>query len=305
MRAALPTGSHRKKHLIGVSGGRDSMALLHLLAGMDWKALVVCHLDHGLRGAESRRDAQFVRAAARRLGLACETAKVSTADFAHENGLSIELAARTLRHEFFENCARKHRCPRLLLAHHADDQVETILFNFFRGSGLAGLAGMKTVTVLGRLSVLRPFLEVSREEIDAFVRRKRISFREDGSNTSPAHTRNRLRHRLIPEIERAAGPAFRQAVLRTAAIAAEENAYLESLAPQPAADLSCAELRHLPLTLRRRTVLNWLRKQGVADAGFAEVERVLTLLDPATGPAKINLPGARHARRRQGKIFLA
>jgi tRNA(Ile)-lysidine synthase len=305
VRAVVPPGSHRKKHLIGVSGGRDSMALLHLLVASGWKALVVCHLDHGLRGTESRRDAQFVRATARRLGLTCETATASTADFARENGLSVELAARTLRYEFFQNCAGKHRCPRLLLAHHADDQVETILFNFFRGTGLAGLAGMKPVTTLGRLTVLRPLLEVSREDINTFVRQKRIAFREDGSNTSPAHTRNRLRHHLIPEIERTTGPAFRQAIRRTAAIVAEENAFLESLVPEPAVELRCAELRALPLTLQRRTVRNWLRKHGITDAGFAEVERVLTLTDPATGPAKINLPGNRHARRRQGKIFLA
>jgi tRNA(Ile)-lysidine synthase len=281
------------------------MALLHVLAGSGWKHLVVCHLDHGLRGAASRRDAEFVQAAAARLGLPYESGSAQTALFARENGLSLELAARTLRHEFFHTCARKHRCSRLLLAHHADDQVETIFFNFLRGSGLAGLVGMKPVSSLGRLTLLRPFLGVSRQDIDAFVRKNRIPFREDRSNTSPAHTRNRLRHHLLPEVERAIGPSFRQALLRTAVILAEENAFLESLTPPPTPELSCADLRRLPLALRRRAVLNWLRTRGISDAGFAEVERVLALLDPVDGPAKINLPGARHARRRQGKIFLA
>jgi tRNA(Ile)-lysidine synthase len=304
VRAAVPEGSPRRKHLIGVSGGRDSMALLHLLAVSGWKHLVVCHLDHGLRGAASRRDAEFVRAAADRLGFHCELGRVDTRAFACEHGLSLELAGRQLRHEFFHACARKHRCFRLLLAHHADDQVETILFNFLRGTGLPGLAGMKPVSSLGRLTLVRPFLNVPRREIDAFVRARRIAFREDRSNTSPAHTRNRIRHHLLPEIERTAVPAFRQALLRTAAILAEENALLESLTPEPTPELSCPALRQLPTALRRRMVLQWLRSRDITDAGFAEVERVLSLLDPVRGPAKINLPGDRHARRRQGKIFL-
>lgn len=280
------------------------MALLHVLVAAGWKHLIVCHLDHGLRGAASRRDAAFVRRVASRFGLVTETGLARTSQFASENGLSVELAARTVRHEFFHTCARKHRCSRLLLAHHADDQIETILFNFLRGSGLTGLSGMKTSSQLGNLTLLRPLLGVSRREIDAYVQRKRVTYREDQSNSSPAHTRNRLRHDVLPEIERAMGPAFRQAILRNSAILAEENALLESLAPPPARELHCAELREFPLALRRRTVLNWLRLQKITDAGFAEVERVLSLLDAASGPAKINLPGDRHARRKQGKIFL-
>jgi len=280
------------------------MALLHALVAVGWKHLIVCHLDHGLRGAASRRDAAFVQAAASRFGLVSETGLAQTAQFASENGLSVELAARTIRHEFFHTCARKHRCSRLLLAHHADDQIETILFNFLRGSGLAGLSGMKTSSQLGNLTLLRPLLGVSRSEIDAYIQRKRVAYREDQSNSSPAHTRNRLRHDVLPEIERAMGPAFRQAILRNSVILAEENALLDSLSPSPARELRCAELREIPLALRRRTVLNWLRLQKITDVGFAEVERVLSLLDIASGPAKINLPGDRHARRKQGKIFL-
>jgi tRNA(Ile)-lysidine synthase len=280
------------------------MALLHMLVEAGWKHLVVCHLDHGLRGAASRRDAAFVRTTASRLGLTIESDSALTAKFASDNGYSVELAARTLRHEFFHVCARKHRCARLLLAHHADDQIETILFNFLRGSGLAGLQGMKTSSSLGNLNLLRPLLGVSRQEIDTYVRKNRIAYREDRSNTSPAHTRNRLRHELLPEIERAVGPAFRQAILRSSTILSEENSFLESQVPHPAEELRCADLRELPLALRRRLVLNWLRSREITDPGFAEVERVLSLLDSDQGPAKINLPGGRHARRRQGKIFL-
>lgn len=280
------------------------MALLHLLVGAGWTNLVVCHLDHGLRGAASTRDASFVRKTADRLGLAFETARADTSAFASQHGLSLELAARELRHAFFEICARKNRCRRLFLAHHADDQVETILFNFLRGSGAAGLAGMKSITMMGKTQVLRPLLALSRDEISTYIRSNKIAFREDASNASFAHTRNRIRHVLLPAVEKAVGASFRPALLRAVAILAEENSLLESLTPDPGENLLCAELRTLHLALQRRMVLRWLKAQGIAEAGFAEVERVLSLLDPATGPAKINLPGAHHARRRQGKIFL-
>ncbi len=280
------------------------MALLHLLIEAGWTNIVVCHLDHGLRGAASTRDATFVRKEAARLRLPFETARAGAAAFAKQHGLSLELAARELRHAFFEICARKHRCRRLLLAHHADDQIETILFNFLRGAGAAGLAGMKPVTLLGRTEIRRPLLAIPRDEITAYVRQNKIAFREDASNTSPAHTRNRTRHILVPAIEKTVGPAFRSAILRAAAILADENALLESLTPNPAGELGCAELRALPPALQRRMVRRWLKARGIGEAGFAEVARVISLLDAADGPAKINLPEGRHARRRQGKIFL-
>lgn len=304
MLAGLVPSNRRKKHLVGVSGGRDSMALLHCLVAAGCTRLVVCHLDHGLRGAASTRDATFVRKEAARLQLPFETAKADTATFARQHGLSLELAARELRHAFFEICARKHRCRNLLLAHHADDQIETIFFHFLRGSGAAGLTGIKSPSTLGKTEVRRPLLAVPRDQITEYIRTNKIAYREDASNASFAHTRNRIRHLLLPAVEKTVGVAYRAAILRTARILADENVLLDSLTPEPGTELSCPELRALPPALQRRMILRWMKTQGIAEAGFAEVERVLTLLDSGNGPAKINLPGARHARRRQGKIFL-
>lgn len=190
------------------------MALLHLLVAAGWTNLVVCHLNHGLRGADSTRDTAFVRKHANKLKLPFETAKANTTAFARQHSLSLELAARELRHAFFEICARKHRCRRLFLAHHADDQIETILFNFLRGSGPAGLTGMKPVTQMGKTTILRPLLSVSRQEITAYADKTGLAFREDASNASFAHTRNRVRHILLPAVEQTIGPTFRPALLR-------------------------------------------------------------------------------------------
>lgn len=293
--------------LIGVSGGRDSVALLHALAALGFTDLVVCHLDHGLR-AESAADAKFVRKLARELKLSCVIEREDVAARAKRGKQSLETAAREARYEFFARVAVKRGCARLFLAHHADDQVETLLFNLLRGSGAAGLGGMSATTsrtVDGiTLTIHRPLLGVWREEIDAYIAAHQFDFREDASNADPRHTRNRLRHELLPAIERAFGRDVRRALWRTAEILRAESAVLDALLPATARDatLDVASLRALPLALRRRLLHAWLRGQGVPLIGFAEVEQVRSLLDGAR--AKVNLPAGWHARRRAGRLFL-
>lgn len=279
------------------------MVLLHVLHAEGYKNLVVCHLHHGLRGKAATKDAALVRSAARRLGLACEWDRVQTATVARQEKKSLELAARDLRRNFFTACARKHRCPRLFLAHHADDQMETCLFHFLRGSGASGLAGIRPVSRIGRLEILRPLLDVPRSTLAAWGKDNHIPHHEDATNSSPAHTRNRLRHEVLPAVLRVM-PSCRDAILRTADILREEEAWMNSLVPQPPPRLRTRELKTFPLALQRRLVLRWLTEQGVPEAGFQETARVLSLLHPGNGPAKINLPGNHHARRRNGEIFL-
>lgn len=279
------------------------MALLHGLREWGAQNLVVCHLNHGLRGAASRADARLVERTSAKLGYAFELGEADVTSHAATRRISLESAARELRHAFFQSCAQAHRCRMVFLAHHSDDQVETCLFNFLRGSGAAGLSGMKPRATLSGLTMLRPLLATSRAEIALYVHEQKIAFREDESNESRDYTRNRLRHDLIPAIEISFGPTFRSAVLRAAAIFGEEENWMASQVPKPGETLSCQALRDLPLALRRRMVLAWL-KTFLPETGFAETERVLSLLETEKGPAKINLPGNRHARRRAGKIFL-
>ena len=302
MALAMTGHSRRRPFLVGVSGGRDSMALLHALRALGFGKLIVCHLDHGLRGRASRADAKFVRRAAE--GSEFEAARARTKDYARAGRRSTELAARELRHAFFCECAKRRRCRRLLLAHHADDQVETCLFQFLRGSGAAGLAGMKPVSARDGLTVIRPMLAVSREEIDGYISENKIRHREDLTNAAAAHTRNRIRHAVIPAIRQAFGASFRAAILRASEIFRMEDAWVEAHVPQVSSRLSCKQLRDLPDALRHRAVLRWLRQSGVPEPGLAETRRVLTLLDPETGPAKASLPGRLHARRKTGEIFL-
>ncbi len=299
-----PDFSPETPALVGVSGGRDSVALLHWLHGLGCARLIVCHLDHGLR-AESREEAAFVRSLATGFGYACEVSRSAVAATAKRMKLSLETAARQARHRFFTRCARKHGVTRLFLAHHADDQAETFLFNLLRGAGPGGLGGMAHVSTLSGLQVIRPLLGIWREEIDAYCAAHGLAWREDASNTSREHTRNRLRHDALPALSAAMGRDVRRALWRAAELLRAED---EVLAPATedahewSGELKVATLRELPLALQRRVIHAWLAHQGVPGVGFEEVEAVRSLVEQVR-VAKVNLPGARHARRRSGRIF--
>jgi tRNA(Ile)-lysidine synthase len=187
--------------LIGVSGGRDSAVLLHALVKAGFRQLIVCHLDHSLR-AESRDDAEFALNLADEYGLIFESEVENVGLLSKERKLSIEAAARDARYAFFADVAGAHWCPRVILAHHADDQVETFLLNLLRGSGATGLGAMRPVSIReehgGRLEVHRPLLSVWREEIIAYAEENHVKFREDMSNQDRKFVRNRIRHDVLP-----------------------------------------------------------------------------------------------------------
>jgi len=298
------------RYLIGVSGGRDSVALLNWLIDAGYKRLVVCHLNHQLRGRSSDADARFVEKLAAKYQTDFELGSADVRALAKKNIMSLETAAREARYAFFAKAAQYHRCHRIFLAHHADDLVDTFLFNLIRGAGLTGLTAMRDVSTRDLqdtklLIIVRPLLSVWRNEIDNYVRQHRLKFREDATNKNLAPIRNRIRNRVIPYLENTLGRNIRQNIWRTAMIAAEEEAWIENELPDATeADLSVVKLRTLQVALQRRAILKWLRAQSVANIGFDAVERVRSLADRDTPIAKVNLPKDRHARRRAGKIFL-
>jgi tRNA(Ile)-lysidine synthase len=155
------------------------------------------------------------------------------------------------------------------------------------------------------LEIARPLLGCWREEIDAFVAAERIEFREDASNASPRHARNRLRHEILPALAAAVGRPVRGNLWKAAAILSAENEYFARLPElqNPPAELDARAARALPLALQRRLIHAWLTSHGIEALGFEEVESVRLLL-VSESPAKVNLPGDRHARRRAGRLFI-
>ena len=324
------------RYLIGVSGGSDSVALLHWLISLGYKDLTVCHLNHRLRGRSSDADARFVKRLLERYnqelpgnGLRLpgartreRSARRATAgriefEFGSANiralgkkqKMSIETAAREARYAFFAETARHRNCRTIFVAHHADDLVETFLINLFRGAGSAGLSAMREISTRRiddvDLTIVRPFLCVWRKEIDHYVRDHRLRFREDATNEDLTPVRNRIRRRIIPYLEKMHGRNIRQNIWRTAIIAADEEKWIESeLRDSTHADLSVVKLRALPVALQRRAILKWLRARNISNLGFDAIERVRSLADGDSRIAKVNLPENRHARRRAGKIFL-
>jgi tRNA(Ile)-lysidine synthase len=299
------------RYLIGVSGGRDSVALLHWLVECGYNKLIVCHLNHRLRGRSSRADAVFVQKLAAKYDVDLALGAIDVRALAVRTTQSIETAARDARYKFFAQVAKRRRCRTIFLGHHADDLVETFLINLFRGAGPGGLSAMRAVSIREidnvKLQILRPLLGVSREQIDDYVRKHRLKFREDASNKNLAPLRNRMRHRIIPEIEKQLGRNVRGTIWRAATIAAEEENFFEALLPDKLSKLTALAvkpLRAMPIAVQRRMLHKWLRARDVRDLSFDLIERVRALLDLTNRAAKTNLPQDRHVRRRAGQIFI-
>jgi tRNA(Ile)-lysidine synthase len=234
--------------VVAVSGGLDSMVLLHVLCHLaqqlDWQ-LVVAHFNHQLRGRASHADEQFVVRSARRLGLRCLVERGDVRARQRSTGASIEMAARELRHAFLAAAARAAGAAHVALGHHADDQIELLFLRLLRGAG-AGLAGMRWVSaspVDPRVLLVRPLLDSPRTTLEAYARAQRVRFREDATNTDSSIERNWIRATLLPQLHRRFGNRARASILQSMDILGEEFEFLRT---QARAWLTARPRRRLP-----------------------------------------------------------
>ncbi len=222
----------RGEHVLAaVSGGVDSVVLLHLLLGVrDAYNLTVsvAHLNHGLRGEDADADQAFVEDLCRQHSVPCVSEKRDVLRYAQIHRLSEETAARVVRYDFLRRAKAQLRADVIATAHHADDQVETVIDHFLRGSGLLGLSGMAA----RRGDIVRPLLWASRADIEEFARQRNLSYRTDRTNLDLEYRRNRIRLELIPYLRRYFNPNLREVVLRTAGILSEAEAFIERQAVQ-------------------------------------------------------------------------
>ncbi len=227
------------KILVAVSGGADSVALLDILDRLaaEYKiSLHVVHLNHLFRGEEARGDARFVREIAAKRGLPFSSLTFDVPAYCARHRLSSQDAARRVRYGVFLQIARRVGANKMALGHHQDDQVETLLLNFLRGTGTGGLAGMRPVRNWGKRQegkqLIRPLLEVSRPEIEDYLSRSHLSFRVDKSNLKEVYLRNRVRLNLLPLLRKEYNPAIDQALLSLSSIMSETEDYLDEKTQQ-------------------------------------------------------------------------
>jgi len=246
--------------IVGVSGGADSVALLDLLATLPGfpLALIVAHLNHCLRGDESDGDQQFVQQLADRYQLPCELRRVDIRQLAQQQHLSLEEAGRAARYAFFDELRTRHHAAAIAVAHHSDDQAETLLLRLLRGAGTTGLAAM---AARNRAGIIRPLLPISRQELREHLSARGLTFREDSSNSDQAYLRNRIRHELLPLLQEY-NPAITQRLSATACLLGEDETLLLHCTETTFRQLACsgsgwnalelAGLRQQPQALRLR-----------------------------------------------------
>lgn len=290
--------------LCAVSGGRDSMCLLHYL----WKlgetegfTVAAVHMNHGQRDT-AERDVCFVQNFCRERRIPCVTERVSVPEKAKEWGVGIEEAGRRLRYAAFERAAELTQADRIATAHHAGDQAETVLLNLLRGTGPEGLTGIPPV----RGNIIRPLLQTSRREIEAYLAENGIPHIEDETNGDITMTRNRLRLTVMPLLKELY-PAAEESICRTAEILRREEAcwqeQVRSALPEKGAEASCAALLALPYALRLRVMraLTERMAMGRKDFGAVHYEAMEALLHKDGGT--LRLPDGVVALRR-GDVFL-
>lgn len=301
--------------LIGVSGGRDSVALLALLAALAGRLdlrLAIAHFHHGLRGAAADQDARWVEQLAAARGLPFHYARDDVRAYGNAFGLSVEEAARNRRYAFLETVARRHGFRRIALGHHADDNAELVLMRLLRGSGPRGLAGMPPVRPVapGDLAIVRPLFDSDRRTIDHFCEHYGFAAREDESNRSLKFTRNRIRHTLLPRLRADYNPNIAAGLNRLSRLLRDEERWLERLvaerlrtvsAEDDAAgfrlDISALAQDH-PAFQRRvlRAALQGVRGD-LRRVGFESIEAMRQLVGPDGREGGVDLPGDVLARR--------
>jgi tRNA(Ile)-lysidine synthase len=303
----------RTRTAVAVSGGSDSVALLHVLLELgrtlEFHVAGIVHVNHQLRPGDAERDEAFCGALAARLGLPLMVERADVRAVASRDRISIENAGRLVRLDAFTRAARHLDASVVATGHTQQDQAETVLMKLLRGAGSRGLGGIAP----RHGCVVRPLLEVGREELRAWLRQRSIPFVEDATNADVENPRNRVRHLTLPALAAHFGPHVRESLARAADTLREEDRFLESLTDAAAAatlrerdgaiEMSAVVLGTIDVALRRRVLLRALRTAGVRHPGAAEVGRLMELV--TGGCPSTDLAGGIRANRIGDRVVLS
>ncbi|MBR0470655.1 MAG: tRNA lysidine(34) synthetase TilS, partial [Clostridia bacterium] len=284
------------KVLVGLSGGADSVCLTHALQSLSEQLgieVYTAHVNHGIRGEEAVRDEEFAKSFSEKLGISCFTARLNIPEEARQKSISEETAGRIARYEFFNKIAAENRLTKIATAHNRNDNAETLLMNFMRGSTVKGLGGIP----VRRGNIVRPILCLTRAEIEEYCRENSLEYVTDSTNNETIYTRNKIRRELIPLIERTYNPNFVTTATENAVLTAEDNAYIAkqaenafiSLAADNKADIK--ELKKLDKSILRRVLMLMIRSAAGEEEDIRSVyiRDVSRLLNKNSG-ASVNLP---------------
>ena len=298
--------------LAAFSGGADSAAMLDMLkkhCDKTGATLYAAHVNHGIRGAEADRDEDFCRSVAERYGIEIFVLKADVPSIAAERKLSVETAAREVRYDFFAEIMKKHSIPTLCVAHNADDNFETILFNISRGSGLSGVCGIPRTRDFAGGIIVRPILEINKSDIIEYCSENNIKYVTDSTNTDVEYSRNRIRSRVIPELK-AICPSAENAAARLSESLRQDSLCLESMAEwflsetREGNSIPTEKLNGSPAAISSRAVMNLYKEisEGV-DIEYTHVKSVLELSAKAVPHSSLDLPAGVRAAVENGALL--
>jgi len=290
--------------LVGVSGGPDSVALVHVLLALSPKfsfRVAMAHLNHGLRRSESARDEAFVISLAKQLNLPVHVERQDVRQYQQRHQLCLEEAARQVRYSFYHAVASRFGYEKIALGHHSDDNAELVLMFMLRGSGPLGLSG---IPPLRDDQIIRPLIDIKRSEIMDFIAEKQLDYVEDSSNRELQHLRNRIRNQLIPQLKAEYNPRLIDSLNRLASIMDAEERYMEGLV-QPIFEgltvfekpgrigLDISSLNLQPIAVRRRLIRKAVLKVkgNTRELAFANVEAAVKLAQEGSDSNVLDLPG--------------
>lgn len=293
----LPEGT---KVLCALSGGADSVCLLHFLSQLEGVEVVAAHYNHRLRGEESDRDEAFVRNLCADMGIMCIVGSGNVKSYAQSHGMSIEETARVLRYAFLDKTAKEQGCSRIATAHNAGDNAETIIMNLARGTGLKGLCGIPPK----RGNIIRPLLETERGEIESYLCENGLEHVEDSSNGQDDYSRNRVRHHVMPVLE-SINPGCAASIASAVDSLREDEEYLSAQAREfietkaEGSSIPVGELLALPMPVLKRVI----RMMHGAQLGSVHVRSIINICLVRSLHAHTDVPGMRVTREFDRLIF--
>lgn len=294
--------------LIGLSGGADSVCLTHTLYLLQDKLgikIYTAHMNHCIRGDAADSDEHFAAEFSKSLGIDCISEKQDVRGYAETKGISEETAGRELRYAFFERVMKELGLNKIATAHNKNDNAETILMHFMRGSGITGLCGIP----FKRGNIVRPMLEITRDEIEQYCEKNNLKYVTDSTNSETVYTRNKIRLDLIPKIQSEFNPGFINTITRNSVLISEEADYIER-----EADKVCKEIENNSISLdcfaknhdaiSRHVIMRMIKSSGIGDISAEYTQSVLELAKTGRSGAQISLPDGRIAKIEYGRLII-